>query len=78
MYDTSNTNILWYLQSWFTSVWNYSVVPYLVEAAREGVALYGRRGAWADPAKYVRDSYPWPDPEAAQVMLQHILFHVNI
>lgn len=54
-------------QAWFTSVWNQSVIPYLIEAAREGVALYGRRGAWADPIKYVRDTYPWPDQQPTQV-----------
>lgn len=31
-------------QVWFTDVWNYHLAPYLVEAVREGVLLYGRRG----------------------------------
>ncbi|XP_034945344.1 protein sickie isoform X2 [Chelonus insularis] len=54
-------------QVWFTDLWNYSVIPYLVEAVREGLTLYGRRssgngntdGAWEDPAQFIISSYPW-------------------
>ncbi|KAK0172666.1 hypothetical protein PV328_005959 [Microctonus aethiopoides] len=54
-------------QVWFTDLWNYSVIPYLVEAVREGLTLYGRRtsgngntdGAWEDPAQFITSSYPW-------------------
>uniref|UniRef100_A0A3Q1H5X1 Neuron navigator 3 n=1 Tax=Anabas testudineus TaxID=64144 RepID=A0A3Q1H5X1_ANATE len=44
---------------WFTDLWNYSLVPYLLEAVREGLQLYGKRAAWEDPAKWVNDTYPW-------------------
>ncbi|XP_069078027.1 neuron navigator 2 isoform X5 [Pleurodeles waltl] len=44
---------------WFTDLWNYSVIPYLLEAVREGLQLYGRRAPWEDPAKWVMDTYPW-------------------
>ncbi|XP_040835938.1 neuron navigator 2 isoform X2 [Ochotona curzoniae] len=44
---------------WFTDLWNYSIIPYLLEAVREGLQLYGRRAPWEDPAKWVMDSYPW-------------------
>ncbi|XP_059615180.1 protein sickie isoform X2 [Phlebotomus argentipes] len=48
-------------QVWFTDVWNYHLAPYLVNAVREGVQLYGRRGGiWVDPSTYIRDTYPWP------------------
>ncbi|KAH8255586.1 hypothetical protein KR038_006832 [Drosophila bunnanda] len=48
-------------QVWFTDIWNYHLSPYLVEAVREGVQLYGRRGgAWNDPSTFIRNSYPWP------------------
>lgn len=48
-------------QAWFTEIWNFHLAPYLVDAVKEGVQLYGRRGgAWADPSAYIRDSYPWP------------------
>ena len=33
-------------QVWFTDLWNYSIVPYLVEAVREGLQLYGKRSSW--------------------------------
>ncbi|XP_055385781.1 protein sickie-like isoform X2 [Condylostylus longicornis] len=47
-------------QVWFTDIWNYHIVPYLIEAVREGVQLYGRRGgAWNDPSTFIRDTYPW-------------------
>ncbi|XP_054226359.1 neuron navigator 2 isoform X14 [Homo sapiens] len=44
---------------WFTDLWNYSIIPYLLEAIREGLQLYGRRAPWEDPAKWVMDTYPW-------------------
>lgn len=48
-------------QVWFTDIWNYHLSPYLIEAVREGVQLYGRRGgAWNDPSAFIRNSYPWP------------------
>ncbi|XP_031617413.1 protein sickie isoform X7 [Contarinia nasturtii] len=47
-------------QVWFTDVWNYNLAKYLLEAVREGVQLYGRRGgAWVDPVTFVRETYPW-------------------
>uniref|UniRef100_A0A8C3GCM8 Neuron navigator 3 n=1 Tax=Cyclopterus lumpus TaxID=8103 RepID=A0A8C3GCM8_CYCLU len=44
---------------WFTDLWNYSLVPYLLEAVREGLQLYGKRAAWEDPSKWVNDTFPW-------------------
>ena len=52
-------------QVWFTDLWNYSIVPYLLEAVREGLQLYGRRTPWEDPADWVIDSYPW-SPSGSQ------------
>lgn len=54
-------------QVWFTDLWNYSVIPYLVETVREGLTLYGRRtsgngntdGSWEDPTQFIVTSYPW-------------------
>ncbi|XP_078797967.1 neuron navigator 3 isoform X10 [Oryzias latipes] len=47
---------------WFTDLWNYSLVPYLLEAVREGLQLYGKRAVWEDPSKWVNDTYPWSAP----------------
>lgn len=48
-------------QTWFTEIWNFHLAPYLVDAVKEGVQLYGRRGGtWADPSTFIRDTYPWP------------------
>ncbi|XP_026094648.1 LOW QUALITY PROTEIN: neuron navigator 2-like [Carassius auratus] len=44
---------------WFTDLWNYSIIPYMLEAVREGLQMYGRKAAWEDPAKWVMDSFPW-------------------
>uniref|UniRef100_A0A4W5K969 Neuron navigator 2 n=1 Tax=Hucho hucho TaxID=62062 RepID=A0A4W5K969_9TELE len=44
---------------WFTDLWNYSIIPYMLEAVREGLQLYGRRAPWEDPAQWVMESYPW-------------------
>lgn len=47
-------------RAWFADVWNYSLAPYLREAAREGLQLYGRRAPFTDPRQFVLDTYPWP------------------
>ncbi|XP_071526574.1 uncharacterized protein [Panulirus ornatus] len=47
-------------QVWFTDLWNYSLVPYLVEAVREGLQLYGKRATWEDPTTWITETYPWP------------------
>lgn len=46
-------------RAWFSDVWNYSLAPYLREAAREGLQLYGRRAPFTDPAQFVIDTYPF-------------------
>ncbi|XP_066506069.1 neuron navigator 2 [Hoplias malabaricus] len=46
-------------QVWFTDLWNYSIIPYLLEAVREGLQLYGRKASWEDPAHWVMENYPW-------------------
>ena len=47
-------------QKWFVDLWNHQLAPYLVDAIKEGVQLYGRRGnCWTDPCLYVRETYPW-------------------
>uniref|UniRef100_A0A3Q3PYN5 Neuron navigator 3 n=1 Tax=Monopterus albus TaxID=43700 RepID=A0A3Q3PYN5_MONAL len=58
---------------WFTDLWNYSIIPYMLEAVREGLQLYGRRSAWEDPAAWVIDTYPWsamPTPADWPPLLQ--------
>uniref|UniRef100_A0A8D0GIM5 Neuron navigator 3 n=1 Tax=Sphenodon punctatus TaxID=8508 RepID=A0A8D0GIM5_SPHPU len=51
---------------WFTDLWNYSLVPYLMEAVREGLQMYGKRAPWEDPSKWVADTCPW-----SSASLQH-------
>lgn len=48
-------------QKWFLDLWNNNLAPYMVDAIKEGVQLYGRRGnSWTDPCLYIRETYPWP------------------
>ncbi|XP_063111263.1 neuron navigator 3 isoform X5 [Cavia porcellus] len=44
---------------WFMDLWNYSLVPYILEAVREGLQMYGKRAPWEDPSRWVLDTYPW-------------------
>ncbi|XP_056430035.1 neuron navigator 3 isoform X3 [Hyla sarda] len=44
---------------WYTDLWNYSVIPYLLEAVREGLQMYGKRAPWEDPSKWITDTFPW-------------------
>ncbi|XP_050534791.1 protein sickie isoform X2 [Daktulosphaira vitifoliae] len=46
-------------QKWFTDLWNYSLVPYIMEMVREGIKLYGKRASWKDPTSFIIQSYPW-------------------
>ncbi|KAL7644966.1 UNVERIFIED_CONTAM: hypothetical protein RMT77_004783 [Armadillidium vulgare] len=46
-------------QVWFADLWNYSLVPYMVEAVREGLQLYGKRASWEDPSTWIQETYPW-------------------
>ncbi|XP_076344467.1 uncharacterized protein LOC143244168 isoform X2 [Tachypleus tridentatus] len=58
-------------QVWFIDLWNYSIIPYIMEAVREGLQLYGRRAPWEDPTEWVQESYPWPsigEPDWPQLL----------
>ncbi|XP_010637823.1 neuron navigator 3 isoform X1 [Fukomys damarensis] len=58
---------------WFMDLWNYSLVPYILEAVREGLQMYGKRTPWEDPSKWVRDTYPWSSaslPREGPALLQ--------
>jgi hypothetical protein len=48
-------------QVWFTDLWHYSIVPYLIEAVKEGIQLYGRKAAWEDPCQFLLHTYPWSE-----------------
>ncbi|XP_060234015.1 neuron navigator 3 isoform X7 [Meriones unguiculatus] len=58
---------------WFMDLWNYSLVPYVLEAVREGLQMYGKRAPWEDPSKWVLDTYPWSCaslPQESPALLQ--------
>uniref|UniRef100_A0A5F9CHQ3 Neuron navigator 3 n=1 Tax=Oryctolagus cuniculus TaxID=9986 RepID=A0A5F9CHQ3_RABIT len=58
---------------WFMDLWNYSLVPYILEAVREGLQMYGKRAPWEDPSKWVLDTYPWSSaslPQEGPALLQ--------
>uniref|UniRef100_A0A6I8R286 Neuron navigator 3 n=1 Tax=Xenopus tropicalis TaxID=8364 RepID=A0A6I8R286_XENTR len=51
---------------WYTDLWNYSVIPYLLEAVREGLQMYGKRAPWEDPSKWVLETFPWSTSSSQQ------------
>ncbi|KAG9490264.1 hypothetical protein GDO78_005908, partial [Eleutherodactylus coqui] len=51
---------------WYTDLWNYSVIPYLLEAVREGLQMYGKRAPWEDPSKWITDTFPWNSTSSQQ------------
>ncbi|XP_057343508.1 neuron navigator 3 isoform X3 [Manis pentadactyla] len=58
---------------WFMDLWNYSLVPYILEAVREGLQMYGKRAPWEDPSRWVLDTYPWSTaalPQEGPTLLQ--------
>ncbi|KAF6120555.1 neuron navigator 3 [Phyllostomus discolor] len=58
---------------WFMDLWNYSLVPYILEAVREGLQMYGKRAPWEDPSKWVLETYPWSSaslPQGGPALLQ--------
>ncbi|XP_075407362.1 neuron navigator 3 isoform X10 [Tenrec ecaudatus] len=60
-------------RAWFMDLWNYSLVPYILEAVREGLQMYGKRAPWEDPSKWVLDTYPWTSaslPQDGPALLQ--------
>jgi neuron navigator 2 len=52
---------------WFTDLWNYSIVPYLLEAVRDSLQSYSgmSRGPWDELADWVTSSYPWSLPASS-------------
>ncbi|CAG0886479.1 unnamed protein product [Darwinula stevensoni] len=55
-------------QVWFRDLWNYSLVPYILEALREGVHVYGKKGGWEDPTQWIVETYPWNDSHASSTL----------
>jgi len=53
--DVSNSQV------WFTDLWHYSIVPYLIEAVKEGLQMYGRKAPWEDPCLFLLQTYPWSE-----------------
>jgi len=46
-------------QTWFTQLWNYSLIPYLREAIKDGLQKYGQKSSWEDPTDWLIQTYPW-------------------
>lgn len=57
-------------QVWFTDLWNYTLGPYLMHAAKEGLQLYGKRAAWEDPVLWVMSTYPWAQGSAYDALMR--------
>uniref|UniRef100_A0A336LQC8 CSON000903 protein n=1 Tax=Culicoides sonorensis TaxID=179676 RepID=A0A336LQC8_CULSO len=64
-------------EKFFINLWNTKLVPYIIEAVREGIQLYGRRGTWTDPCTFIRETWPWPVqptsvPKLKQITVEEI------
>ncbi|PAA75219.1 hypothetical protein BOX15_Mlig017572g5 [Macrostomum lignano] len=46
-------------EQWFLRLWNHCLVPYVIEACREGLRLRGARAPWEDPAAKLKIDWPW-------------------
>jgi len=57
-------------QVWFTDLWNYTLGPYLLHAAKEGLQLYGKRAKWDDPVNWVHSTYPWHQGSAYDALMR--------
>ena len=57
-------------QIWFTDFWNYTMGPYLLHAAKEGLQLYGKRAPWDDPCDWIMNSYPWSRGSAYDALMR--------
>lgn len=50
-------------QLWFNDLWNYSICPYLIQAARDGLQKNGLRSPFEEPAEWIIKTYPWKQDE---------------
>ncbi|XP_076803830.1 neuron navigator 3-like isoform X2 [Clavelina lepadiformis] len=46
-------------KTWFTDLWNFSVIPYIISAVKQGSKT--NTNQWTDPTQWVKESWPWPD-----------------
>ncbi|XP_040570046.1 uncharacterized protein sick [Lepeophtheirus salmonis] len=47
-------------RNWFVNLWNTVLIPYMTDALREAIQLYGKRASWEDPFSFVKETWPWP------------------
>uniref|UniRef100_A0A674MWQ9 Neuron navigator 1 n=1 Tax=Takifugu rubripes TaxID=31033 RepID=A0A674MWQ9_TAKRU len=59
-------------RSWFIDLWNYSIIPYLQEGAKDGIKVHGQKAGWEDPVEWVRGTLPWPSAQQDQAKLFHL------
>ena len=60
-------------QVWFTDLWHYSIIPYLIEAVKEGLQLFGKKAQWEDPSQFLLQSYPWTESHTLSTTKSSIL-----
>lgn len=52
-------------QAWFTDLWNYSILPFIIENLREhvkqngGKLKYNQTNSFVDPTDWIVSNYPW-------------------
>lgn len=46
---------------WFTDLWNFSVVPYVISAVKRCLNRKSSSITWSDPTQWVMETMPWRD-----------------
>uniref|UniRef100_H2Z0X5 CortBP2/NAV1-like AAA+ ATPase lid domain-containing protein n=1 Tax=Ciona savignyi TaxID=51511 RepID=H2Z0X5_CIOSA len=46
--------------TWFTDIWNFTIVPYVISAVRQRKLTTAPQ--WSDPLIWVKESWPWATP----------------
>lgn len=44
---------------WFIDIWNQTIVPFMIDAIKEGLEVYGTKISWEDPKIWLSHTLPW-------------------
>jgi hypothetical protein len=59
IFDTCPVDAPEVVRRWFEQLWNSSIAPYLIQAARDGLRKNELRSQFEDPCDWIERTYPW-------------------
>lgn len=59
IFDTCPVDTPDAIRRWFEQLWNSSIAPYLIQAARDGLRKNHLRSQFEDPCEWIQRTYPW-------------------